>query len=164
MQGVEKLKQIVATAPKLLGAIPPKDAAKQPTLVKWSKKQELGHLIDSACNNHQRIVRAQIEEEPSLGEYDGDLWVALHKYSGNGVERNYRMLASHERAAYSSSERHFAADCRTQADGRRSRSGHARFSSQRLRCPSPASFASYWDRCECIRYCGLIGPLHPVQM
>jgi hypothetical protein len=80
MQGVEKLKQIVATTHKLLDAIPPTDAAKQPAVGKWSKKQELGHLIDSACNNHQRIVRAQIEEEPSLEEYDGDLWVALHKY------------------------------------------------------------------------------------
>src|SRR5438128_7875395 len=80
MQGVGKLKQIVATAPKLLDAIPPTDAAKQPALGKWSKKQELGHLIDSACNNHQRIVRAQIEEEPSLADYDGDRWVALHNY------------------------------------------------------------------------------------
>ncbi len=27
---------------------------------KWSRKQILGHLIDSAVNNHQRFVRAQI--------------------------------------------------------------------------------------------------------
>jgi hypothetical protein len=26
------------------------------------------------------MVRAYVEEEPSLGEYDGDRWVALHKY------------------------------------------------------------------------------------
>ena len=80
MEAVGKLEQIVAEAPALLDAISPADAAKQPALGKWSKKQELGHLVDSACNNHQRIVRAQVEEEPSLGGYDGDRWVALHRY------------------------------------------------------------------------------------
>jgi nitroreductase len=46
----------------------------------WSKKQELGHLIDSAANNHQRIVRAHLEAQPSLPSYDGDAWVELHRY------------------------------------------------------------------------------------
>jgi hypothetical protein len=32
----------------------------------WSRKQVLGHLIDSACNNHQRFVRALLQEELSL--------------------------------------------------------------------------------------------------
>lgn len=80
MEAVRKLKQILARAPASLGAISREEAARQPTPGKWSKKQELGHLIDSACNNHQRIVRAQIEEEPSLADYDGDRWVALHNY------------------------------------------------------------------------------------
>lgn len=80
MEAVGKLKQIVAGAPSLLMAISP-DAASRPRAVgKWSRKQELGHLVDSACNNHQRIVRAQVEEQPSLGDYDGDPWVALHNY------------------------------------------------------------------------------------
>src|SRR5262249_23623377 len=46
----------------------------------WSKKQELGHLIDSAANNHQRIVRAQMESPLALPGYDGDQWVDLHGY------------------------------------------------------------------------------------
>ena len=49
---------------RLLTAISPNEAAKLPVPGKWSKKQELGHLVDSACNNHQRIVRAQLEKEP----------------------------------------------------------------------------------------------------
>jgi len=80
MEAVSKLKEIVAQAPALLRAISPEYVAKQPTPGKWSKKQELGHLVDSACNNHQRIVRAQLETEPSLPGYDGDRWVALHNY------------------------------------------------------------------------------------
>jgi DinB superfamily len=80
MEAVGKLKQIVAKAPSLLMAISPEEASRQTAVGKWSKKQELGHLVDSACNNHQRIVRAQVEEQPVLADYDGDQWVALHNY------------------------------------------------------------------------------------
>ena len=80
MEAVGKLKRIVAQAPSLLMAISPEKASNQPAPGKWSKKQELGHLVDSACNNHQRVVRAQVEEQPSLSDYDGDRWVALHNY------------------------------------------------------------------------------------
>ena len=37
-------------------------------------------MVDSACNNHQRIVRAQLEKEPSLPGHDGNRWVTLHNY------------------------------------------------------------------------------------
>jgi len=80
MEAVGQLQQIVAQAPSLLMAISPAEAARHASAGKWSKKQELGHLVDSACNNHQRIVRAQVEEQPSLDGYDGDQWVALHDY------------------------------------------------------------------------------------
>ena len=39
-------------------------------------KEELGHLIDSAANNHRRLVLAQIEDHPAPN-YDGDRWVKL---------------------------------------------------------------------------------------
>jgi hypothetical protein len=37
-------------------------------------------LVDSVCNNHQRIVQSQLETEPSLPGCDGDCWVALPNY------------------------------------------------------------------------------------
>jgi len=80
MEAVGKLKKIVAGAPSLLMAISADEASRQSAVGKWSKKQELGHLVDSASNNHQRIVRAQVEEQPSLAGYDGNQWVALHNY------------------------------------------------------------------------------------
>ncbi len=47
---------------------------------KWVKKEILGHLIDSAVNNHQRFVRAQFAD-PFVGPgYDQQSWVALHRY------------------------------------------------------------------------------------
>jgi hypothetical protein len=40
---------------------------------KWSKKEVLGHLIDSATNNHQRFVRAKFENEPLI-TYHQEKW------------------------------------------------------------------------------------------
>jgi len=40
---------------------------------KWSKQEILGHLIDSATNNHQRFVRSQFEVIPLIS-YDQNGW------------------------------------------------------------------------------------------
>ena len=49
---------------------------------KWSKKQVLGHLIDSAANNHQRFVRAQLGQELVFPGYEQERWVAVQYYQG----------------------------------------------------------------------------------
>ncbi|MGA8300082.1 MAG: DinB family protein [Terriglobales bacterium] len=54
--------------------------AKKLTPSNWSPKEELGHLLDSAANNHQRIVRAQLEDKPAMPGYDQNGWVAVHGY------------------------------------------------------------------------------------
>jgi hypothetical protein len=46
----------------------------------WSPKEELGHLIDSAANNHVRFVRASIEPEFHGPSYAQNDWVRLHGY------------------------------------------------------------------------------------
>ena len=38
----------------------------------WSRKQVIGHLIDSAANNHQRFVRAALQDSLELPDYDQD--------------------------------------------------------------------------------------------
>lgn len=45
-------------------------------------KQILGHMIDSASNNHQRMVRLQYNSELIFPDYrqDNDLWIALQDY------------------------------------------------------------------------------------
>lgn len=47
---------------------------------KWTPKEELGHLIDSASNNHFRFVRAAIYPEMHGPRYHQDEWVRLHGY------------------------------------------------------------------------------------
>ena len=48
---------------------------------KWSAKQVIGHLIDSAVNNLGRIVRLQIEPGQSLPRYEQMAWVDLQHYA-----------------------------------------------------------------------------------
>lgn len=48
----------------------------------WSVKEIMGHLIDSASNNHQRFVRLQIADNLSFPDYsqDNSTWIAIQKY------------------------------------------------------------------------------------
>jgi len=46
----------------------------------WSVKEILGHLVDSAANNHQRFVRAQGTTELSFPGYEQDAWVRAQDY------------------------------------------------------------------------------------
>ena len=47
---------------------------------KWVKKEILGHLIDSAANNHQRFVRAQFSDPFVWPGYDQQAWVQVQRY------------------------------------------------------------------------------------
>ena len=47
----------------------------------WAPIQILGHLVDSATNNHQRFVRAQFTDDLVFPGYDQDNWVNAQKYS-----------------------------------------------------------------------------------
>jgi hypothetical protein len=48
---------------------------------KWCAKEELGHLIDSAANNHNRFVGGALESQFRGPGYAQDEWVRLHGYS-----------------------------------------------------------------------------------
>ncbi|MEM7231640.1 MAG: DinB family protein, partial [Planctomycetota bacterium] len=59
------------------------DAAASRGEGKWTRIQILGHLIDSAANNHQRFIRAQEStEELVFPKYEQDHWVSVQGYSG----------------------------------------------------------------------------------
>ncbi|WP_263350724.1 DinB family protein [Acidicapsa acidisoli] len=71
----------------------------------WSRKQLLGHLIDSASNNHQRFVRALLAEALEFPRYDQDgnirvqavqetdwlllvsLWASYNRYLAHVIAR-----------------------------------------------------------------------------
>jgi hypothetical protein len=76
--GDELLETLGEALPKLQ-AMSAADAAKPYAPGKWSSTQVIGHLIDSAANNHQRFIRAQAGPLV-FPPYIQDEWVAAQHY------------------------------------------------------------------------------------
>jgi hypothetical protein len=55
-------------------------SARRPAPGKWSPREIIGHLIDSASNNHGRFVRARFRDDLVFDGYDQDAWVAAQQY------------------------------------------------------------------------------------
>ena len=47
----------------------------------WCAREILGHLVDSACNNHRRFIAGQDAGPVVFDGYDGDAWVARQRYA-----------------------------------------------------------------------------------
>jgi hypothetical protein len=71
---------ITATEPKLL-RMQDENVKFKPAASEWSKKEILGHLIDSAANNHQRFVRAAENRAAGFPTYDQEQWVRIQRYN-----------------------------------------------------------------------------------
>ena len=78
---IARLEELLQTVPRRLADIPDDIAARKPAPNRWSKKEILGHLIDSAANNHQRFVRAQSAPLLEFPEYEQEFWVATQAYA-----------------------------------------------------------------------------------
>lgn len=74
------LRALLASSEPRLRAIPPDVAARPLAPGKWSVQQTVGHLIDSAANNHQRLIRLQLTPALHFPGYAQDAWVALNHY------------------------------------------------------------------------------------
>ncbi len=77
----KRLRAAIEAASPRLAAISDANAAKSTAPGKWSPKQIIGHLIDSASNNHQRFVRANFTEDLIFPGYDQEKWVTLGHYA-----------------------------------------------------------------------------------
>jgi hypothetical protein len=55
--------------------------SRNPQPDKWSRKEILGHLIDSASNNHQRFVRARYLKDTNFISYEQKEWVSIQRYN-----------------------------------------------------------------------------------
>ena len=78
-ESITRLEYLCQIIPPLLLKIKELDFAQRPSPGKWSIKETLDHLIDSATNNHHRFVRAQFEDKPLI-TYNADDWVAASHY------------------------------------------------------------------------------------
>ncbi len=78
--GIEHLRFAVHTLPGILARFSEGESEQRPSPDRWSKKEVLGHLIDSASNNHQRFVRGQVASGQTFPDYDQEQWVRLQGY------------------------------------------------------------------------------------
>ena len=82
-----ELRVAVDNASERLGAIPEDKASQAVAPGKWSPKEIIGHLVDSASNNHGRFVRAQLTDDLFFAGYDQEAWVRVQHYSrANWIE------------------------------------------------------------------------------
>lgn len=104
VKGALPLKQLllefqhtIDQAEQSLLLLPDRQVETRPEDGKWSKKEILGHLIDSASNNHQRFVRAQLSSEIKLPAYDQKGWVNTQKYQDESWPALVRFWTSYNR-------------------------------------------------------------------
>lgn len=77
---VNELLKVVDEFEKKISALSENEFAAKPLANKWSKKEVLGHLIDSAQNNLRRFIVGQYESNPPKITYEQDFWVNANGY------------------------------------------------------------------------------------
>ena len=78
---LERFEAIVSSFHERLLTIPEGKTSVKPAPDKWSLKEIVGHLVDSASNNHQRFVRLQEERSLNLPGYNQENWVRIQRYN-----------------------------------------------------------------------------------
>jgi hypothetical protein len=88
------------SAPRLL-ALPDEGRGRPPGGGGWSARQIVGHLIDSAANNHRRFVLAQFKDDLVFEGYEQEEWVSAQGYDTAdwpvlvGLWRGYNLHLAH---------------------------------------------------------------------
>ena len=94
MAMLDRFAAVLAATTERLPMLSPAEAASRLHPGAWSKKEELGHLVDSAIKNYARIIRVQMENAPALPGYQQDVWVERQGYD----DRDWRDLIALWRA------------------------------------------------------------------
>jgi hypothetical protein len=76
---LDDVHRALVSVPARLGDVPWREGG-------WTRKQIVGHLLDSAANNRQRFVRAATEGKYKGPRYSQDAWVAAHGYANQPWE------------------------------------------------------------------------------
>lgn len=81
VEPLQRLREMLALLNERLPAFDESELSRPLTPGGWSRKQILGHLIDSAANNHRRFVQCRLAQGPyRMLAYDQDGWVEHGAY------------------------------------------------------------------------------------
>jgi hypothetical protein len=78
-KAIRLLRSNIEAVKDYFSSLSEQELSARPSPGKWSKKEILGHLTDSAMNNLQRFIRGQYENTPYI-VYAQDEWVKLQHY------------------------------------------------------------------------------------
>ena len=79
-QFLEGFRNTIVTAKARLADMSEEQGQRKISADDWAPIEVIGHLIDSAANNHQRFVRAQFTDDLVFGGYEQNQWVSSQKY------------------------------------------------------------------------------------
>ncbi|HMV08800.1 MAG TPA: DinB family protein [Cyclobacteriaceae bacterium] len=79
-QAAHELRQIITHYSAAFTALPESGFSAKPNPEKWSQKEIVGHLIDSAQNNLRRFIVGQYDSVPPHIVYDQNFWVNANGY------------------------------------------------------------------------------------
>jgi hypothetical protein len=77
---IERLEEIILDYGARMAALQDSEISIRHSPAKWTRKEILGHLIDSAQNNLRRFIVAQYEQVPAI-TYQQDFWVRIADYA-----------------------------------------------------------------------------------
>ena len=83
------------TFAKCIAELSEAELSAKPVPTKWSKKEVLGHLSDSAENNLRRFICGQHESQPPKIRYDQNFWVSANDYKNaptNNVIDHWKLI------------------------------------------------------------------------
>jgi hypothetical protein len=78
-QVIDQLNALVTDYSEKISSFSEEEFSAKPDPTKWSKKEIIGHLVDSAHNNIRRFIKGQYETNPNIF-YHQDKWVAIQNY------------------------------------------------------------------------------------
>ncbi|MDP5170354.1 MAG: DinB family protein [Bacteroidia bacterium] len=84
---INQLEGLLASGFEYVSQATELELSQKPSPEKWSKKEIMGHLLDSALNNLQRFTEIQVEEKPyKIRKYRQDEWVEANQYQASKIE------------------------------------------------------------------------------
>ena len=87
VKSINKLEELLNSGVEYLSKSSESELAQKPSPEKWSKKEILGHLVDSGINNLQRFTEIQFENKPyKIRKYNQDELVKANDYQNAELE------------------------------------------------------------------------------
>ncbi|HYI05205.1 MAG TPA: hypothetical protein VD858_09965, partial [Reyranella sp.] len=81
VENAARLRRAIEETARMCAQVDEASTAIRPHPGKWCAREVLGHLIDSACNNHRRFALGLAGDVSRWDGYEQDAWVRGQRYA-----------------------------------------------------------------------------------